>query len=663
MGLGCGPWTRSPTRRPGQRAQPDLRARAAPEREALLVEIEKLERRPKDLKAHVGGRRKAGGGEEIEVVQPHDHQHVLGVLRDATPGRRQGGDQRRREGRARVARDARSTSSCAILLKAADLLAGPWRQRINAATMLGQSKTAFQAEIDSACELIDFWRFNVHYAKQILAEQPIANSPGVWNRTDHRPLEGFVYAITPFNFTAIAGNLPTAPALMGNTVIWKPSPTQQLAASLTMELLEEAGLPPGVINMLPGHGREVSEVALAHPDLAGIHFTGSTPVFQHLWRTVGENIAGYRSYPRIVGETGGKDFVVAHPSADPDVVRAALIRGAFEFQGQKCSAASRAYVARSVWNKMRDDFLAEVEAISVGDLTDLSHFMGAVIDDRAFAKHKAAIERAKRSRKLDVVAGGQVDDSVGWFVRPTVVESSDPTDEMFTTEYFGPILAVHVYDDADYEKVVHQMESFAPYALTGAIIAQDRAAIAWARETLRFAAGNFYINDKPTGAVVGQQPFGGARASGTNDKAGAAEQPAALDQPAQHQGDVRAADRLPLPVHGLSGRDRGRAPATAVSPLHLGSLHPCEQALTLAARLRPVPAAGRRDLVAAPARAARRRPAGGRRSPAGDRRGSDRSDHAGEVVVADGRLGPQRLDQQVGDEALDLAADERDATP
>ena len=411
---------------------------------------------------------------------------------------------------------------CAVLLRAADLLAGPWRQRLNAATVLGQSKTAFQAEIDAACELIDFWRFNVHYAKQILAEQPIANSPGVWNRTDHRPLEGFVYAITPFNFTAIAGNLPTAPALMGNTVVWKPSPTQQLAASLTMELLVEAGMPPGVINMLPGDGLEVSEVALPHRDLAGIHFTGSTPTFQHLWRTVGENIAGYRSYPRLVGETGGKDFVVAHPSADPEVLVTALIRGSFEFQGQKCSAASRAYVPRSLWERIRDDLVQRTEELSVGDPTDLSHFMGAVIDERAFRKHVAAIERAHATPHLDVVAGGTTDDSVGWFVRPTIVVSTDPTDEMFTTEYFGPILAVHVYEDADFEQVVHGMESIASYALTGAIIARDRGAIAWARETLRFAAGNFYINDKPTGAVVGQQPFGGGRASGTNDKAGAA---------------------------------------------------------------------------------------------------------------------------------------------
>ncbi|HEU4512813.1 MAG TPA: L-glutamate gamma-semialdehyde dehydrogenase [Nocardioidaceae bacterium] len=495
-------------------------APGSPERAALELELERQEAREVELTATIGGKKKMGGGAEIPVVQPHDHQHVLGVMKNST--------QADAKAAIAAAQDAapewRAMSlddRAAVLLKAADLLAGPWRQRLNAATMLGQSKTAWQAEIDSACELIDFWRFNAHYAKQIVAEQPIANSRGIWNRTDHRPLEGFVYAITPFNFTAIAGNLPTAPALMGNTVVWKPSPTQQVAAHLLMELLEEAGMPPGVINMLPGDGIEVSNVALKHPDLAGIHFTGSTPTFQYLWSTVGENITKYRSYPRLVGETGGKDFIVAHPSADIDVLRVAMLRGAFEYQGQKCSAASRAYVPRSVWKRMRDDFLAEVDAIQMGDVTDLSNFMGAVIDDRAFAKHKAAITRAKRSRTLDVVAGGQVDDSKGYFVRPTVVEGGDPTDQMFATEYFGPILAVHVYDDADFESVVAQMESFAPYALTGSIIAQDRRAVAWATETLRFAAGNFYINDKPTGAVVGQQPFGGARASGTNDKAGA----------------------------------------------------------------------------------------------------------------------------------------------
>lgn len=507
---------------PAPTNEPNLTyAPGTPERETLVAELARQESEQHTLHAVIGGEHRDGDGDEITVVQPHDHQHVLGVVRNSTTKDAEAAIAAAQEAALpwqRMPFDER----CAILLKAADLLAGPWRQRLNAATMLGQSKTAYQAEIDAACELIDFWRFNVHYAKQILTDQPIANSPGIWNRTDHRPLEGFVYAITPFNFTAIAGNLPTAPALMGNTVLWKPSPTQQLAASLTMELLEEAGMPPGVINMLPGDGLDVSKVAMTHPDLAGIHFTGSTPTFQHLWRTIGENISGYRAYPRIVGETGGKDFIVAHPSADPDVLRVAMIRGAFEFQGQKCSAASRAYVPRSVWVKIKDQLVADTEALSMGDVTDLSHFMGAVIDQRAFDKHKVAIERAQATDGLDILAGGQVDDSEGFFVRPTIVEGGDPTDEMFSTEYFGPILTVHVYDDADFEKVVAQMESFAPYALTGAIIAQDRSAIAWARRELRFAAGNFYINDKPTGAVVGQQPFGGGRASGTNDKAGAA---------------------------------------------------------------------------------------------------------------------------------------------
>ena len=495
-------------------------APGSPERAALELELKRQADQQVELTATIGGRKKMAGGPETAVVMPHDHGHVLGVLKSATQA-----DTRAAIAAAQQAapqwRSMSFDDRAAVLLRAADLLAGPWRQRLNAATMLGQSKTAFQAEIDSACELIDFWRFNVHYARQILAEQPVANSRGVWNRTDHRPLEGFVYAITPFNFTAIAGNLPTAPALMGNTVLWKPSPTQQLAAHVTMELLEEAGLPPGVINLLPGDGLDVSAVALNHPDLAGIHFTGSTPTFQHLWATVGENISKYRSYPRIVGETGGKDFVVAHPSADLDVLRTALIRGAFEFQGQKCSAASRAYVSKSVWRKMKNDFLAEVEGIHMGDVTDFSNFMGAVIDDRAFAKHKKAITRAKRSKTLQILAGGQVDDSVGYFVRPTVVEGGDPTDQMFNTEYFGPILAVHVFDDGDFEAVVEQMEGIAPYALTGSIVARDRRAVAYAQEALRFAAGNFYVNDKPTGAVVGQQPFGGSRASGTNDKAGA----------------------------------------------------------------------------------------------------------------------------------------------
>lgn len=390
--------------------------------------------------------------------------------------------------------------------------------------MLGQSKTIQQAEIDTPCELVDFWRFNVAYARGILAEQPPANSPGVWNRLDHRPLEGFVYAITPFNFTAIAGNLPTAPALMGNVVVWKPSPTQTHAAVLLMRLLEEAGLPKGVINLVTGDGLAVSEVALNHPDLAGIHFTGSTKTFQHLWKTVGNNIEKYRSYPRIVGETGGKDFVVAHPSADRDILRTALTRGSFEYQGQKCSASSRAYVPASIWNDgFKEEFAAEVDALPMGDVTDLSNFIGAVIDERAFAKNKVAIDRAAADPTCTIVAGGTYDDSVGYFVRPTVVVCTDPANEVFTTEYFGPILAVHVYEDADYDAMLAQMESVSAYALTGAVIAGDRAAAAHAMAALRYAAGNIYINDKSTGAVVGQQPFGGGRASGTNDKAGAAQ--------------------------------------------------------------------------------------------------------------------------------------------
>ncbi|MFP5335549.1 MAG: L-glutamate gamma-semialdehyde dehydrogenase [Actinomycetes bacterium] len=497
-------------------------APGSPERASLERRLAAMWSERIDLPMWVDGQRTLGGGDRIDVVAPFEHGHVLGTMQGATHD-----DARRATEAAKAAAPAWRALSvddrAAVFLKAAELLSGPWRDTLNAATMLGQAKTAVQAEIDAACELIDFWRFNVHFAREIYAEQPVANSKGVWNRTDHRPLEGFVYAITPFNFTAIGGNLPTAPALMGNTVVWKPSPTQQLSAHYTMALLEAAGLPPGVVNLVTGHGREVSDVLLADRDLAGVHFTGSTPTFQMLWKTVGENISGYRSYPRIVGETGGKDFIVAHPSADADVLRTAMVRGAFEYQGQKCSAASRAYVPRSVWSRTRDDLVSLTESLPMGPTTDFSNFLSAVIDDRAFAKHRKALERAASTDGLTVLAGGTCDDSVGWFVRPTVVEGGDPTDEMFTTEYFGPILAVHVFDDGDYDRVVDGMESIADYALTGSIIAQDRAAIADATERLRFAAGNFYVNDKPTGAVVGQQPFGGARASGTNDKAGAAQ--------------------------------------------------------------------------------------------------------------------------------------------
>ncbi len=500
--------------------EPNLsHAPGTPERDALVAEIERQSSSEHEITQTIGGEQRPGVGELIPVIQPHNHGSVLGRMANTT-------DLEVREaiGATRAAAPAWRAMSfddrAAIFLRAADLLAGPWRARINAATMLGQSKSVQQAEIDAACELIDFLRFNVAYARRLYAEQPLS-ARGVWNRMELRPLEGFIVAITPFNFTAIAGNLPAAPALMGNVVVWKPSPTQTLAAWYFMRLLEEAGLPPGVINMVTGDGSAISRTALAEPDLAGIHFTGSAGTFQHLWRVTGENIANYHSYPRIVGETGGKDFVVAHSSADPAVLRTALIRGAFEYQGQKCSAASRAYIPRSVWSAIRDDLISEVESLSVGNVTaDIATFMGAVIDDRAFAKNTGALKRARDTDSISVLTGGTSDDSVGYFVEPTVLECSDPEDEVFTTEYFGPILAVHVFDDVRYDQVLTQMADVAPYALTGAVVARDRAAIAKADSLLRFSAGNFYINDKPTGSIVGQQPFGGARASGTNDKAG-----------------------------------------------------------------------------------------------------------------------------------------------
>jgi 1-pyrroline-5-carboxylate dehydrogenase len=495
-------------------------AAGSAELSALRQRVAELAAEPLELTAAIAGERRLGGGEPIEVRQPHRHAAVLGTLHNSTAADAQAAIDAARAaapGWAALSFDDRA----AVFLRAAELAAGPWRDTLNAATMLGQSKTVIQAEIDAACEMIDFWRFNVHFARQLLAEQPPVNSAGSWNRLDHRPLEGFVYAITPFNFTSIAGNLPTAPALMGNVVLWKPSPTQQFSAHFLMRLLEEAGLPPGVINMLPGDGLAVSEVALADRDLAGIHFTGSTRTFRNLWAAVGQNLDRYRSYPRLVGETGGKDFVVAHASADPDSLRAALLRGAFDFQGQKCSAASRAYIARSVWDAMRDDFLGEVDALQVGDVTDPANFMGAVIDAPAFARVSGAIDRARAHQDVTVLAGGGYDDSEGYFIRPTVLQGTDPSHEIFTTEYFGPILGVHVFDDGDYDKVLRRLDETSPYALTGAVFARDRAAISRTAESLRYTAGNFYVNDKPTGAVVGQQPFGGGRASGTNDKAGA----------------------------------------------------------------------------------------------------------------------------------------------
>jgi len=473
---------------------------------------------PVELTATIDGVSKPASGDPFDVTMPSDHSHVLGHAANATRA-----DATEAIDAALAAApgwaDLGFEQRATVFLRAADLLAGPWRDTLNASTMLGQGKTVQQAEIDAACELIDFWRFNVAFARRIVEDQPIS-SPGVWNRADYRPLEGFVYAITPFNFTSIAGNLPTAPALLGNVVIWKPSPTQQLAAHFIMRLLEAAGLPPGVINMLPGDGIEVSDVALVHPDFAGIHFTGSTKTFQHLWQSVGANISRYRTYPRLVGETGGKDFVVAHASADPDVLRTALVRGAFEYSGQKCSAASRAYIARSVWDRMGDELIDATETLKVGDVRDLSNFTSAVIDQRAFSKHVQALERARDSADAKIIAGGVTDDQEGWYVRPTLIISDNPRNDIFITEYFGPILGIHVFDDAEFEVILDEVDRAAPYALTGAVIADDRAVLELASHRLRHAAGNFYLNDKPTGAVVGQQPFGGSRASGTNDKAG-----------------------------------------------------------------------------------------------------------------------------------------------
>lgn len=487
------------------------------ERVRLTSALFDLAATPIDLPHVIGGVHRMSDGDRIDVVQPHRHRAVLGTLTNA--GHAEASDAVAAAIAAKNDWAAMSFDDrAAVFLRAADLLSGPWRATLNAATMLGQSKTAYQAEIDSACELADFWRFNVQFARHLMAEQPVSTS-GIWNRMEYRPLEGFVYAITPFNFTAIAGNLPTAPALLGNTVVWKPSITQAYAAYLTMQLLEAAGLPPGVINLLNGDGLAVSDVTLKDPRLAGIHFTGSTATFHHLWREVGANIGNYNTYPRLVGETGGKDFVVAHASARPDVLATALIRGAFDYQGQKCSAASRAFIARSVWNRMGDDLLGATAALTYGDVTDLTNFGGAVIDERSFRRNAAAIDRAK-SAGVTIAAGGEYNDSEGYFVRPTILLSDDPTDESFSTEYFGPILSVHVYPDAEFERILDVVDSGSRYALTGAVIADDRAAVAKAADRLRNAAGNFYINDKPTGAVVGQQPFGGSRASGTNDKAG-----------------------------------------------------------------------------------------------------------------------------------------------
>ena len=456
-------------------------------------------------------------GNVVEVTMPHDHHHVLARCHLAGPE-----EARRAIEVSRAAWDEWSNWSwedrVSVFLRAADLLAGPWRDTLNAATMLGQSKTVHQAEIDSACELIDFWRFNSYYATQVYAIQP-DSAPGTWNRLDYRPLEGFIYAVTPFNFTSIVGNLPTAPALMGNVAIWKPARSSELSAYYIMRLLQEAGLPPGVINFLPGHGPELSDVLLTSPEFAGLHFTGSTATFHHLWKQISENLDNYRSYPRIVGETGGKDFIVAHESADVQALAVAIVRGGFEYQGQKCSAVSRVYIPRTLWDDVRERVLAMVAEIKVGDTRDFSNFMGAVIDEKAFRKITSYIDYARESENAEIIAGGTYDDSKGWFVQPTVIVTTDPQHRLMKEEIFGPVVTVYVYDE-DWPDALRLVNATSPYGLTGAVFARDRGAIRDALAALRHAAGNFYINDKPTGAVVGQQPFGGGRASGTNDKAG-----------------------------------------------------------------------------------------------------------------------------------------------
>jgi 1-pyrroline-5-carboxylate dehydrogenase len=487
------------------------------ERAALKGALTAVGSERPEIPAMVGGREIRSGVTQ-NVVSPHCHTRVLARLHQADAATIDAAVASAVEAQ-RDWGQWRFEDRAAVFLKAADLLAGAWRQRLNAATMLGQSKTAFQAEIDSACELIDFLRFNVHYAERIYSEQP-DSAPGTWNRLDHRPLEGFVYAITPFNFTAIGGNLPTAPALMGNAVVWKPAHSAALSNWHFYRLLEEAGLPPGVINFLPGDAIEVSRRLLAHPELAGIHFTGSTAVFRSLWKKIGDNLEGYRGYPRIVGETGGKDFIVAHASADVDALAVGMVRGAYEYQGQKCSAASRAYVPDSLWPAVRDRVVGMIDDIRMGDVADFRNFMGAVIDDRAFARLREHLERAKRDPGVRILAGGGADDSVGYFVQPTLLEAEDPAYRLMCEEIFGPVLTVHVYPAAKWTETLALVDRTSPYALTGAVFGRDRAALAEADRTLRQSAGNYYINDKPTGAVVGQQPFGGARASGTNDKAG-----------------------------------------------------------------------------------------------------------------------------------------------
>jgi 1-pyrroline-5-carboxylate dehydrogenase len=493
--------------------------KGSPERARLEAELARIAGEVVEIPCVIGGQRVSTGRVE-SVRMPHDHGHVLARFHQAGEA-----ELARAADAARAARRdweaMRWEARAAIFLRAAELMAGPRRMTMNASTMLGQSKTCHQAEIDSACELIDFLRFNAAFAARLYAEQP-DSAPGVWNAMELRPLEGFVFALTPFNFTAIGGNLPTAPALMGNTVIWKPAETQTLAAWYTFLILEEAGLPPGVINFLPGPGIKLAPAAVDHPDFAGIHFTGSTAVFQDLWRRAGANLERYKSYPRLVGETGGKDFILAHPSADPDALVTAIVRGGYEYQGQKCSAASRIYLPDSLWRKIQQPLCDTIASLKMGDVRDFRNFLGAVIKQSAFDKHVAAIAEARGAARARVLCGGETDSSKGWFVRPTLIQADDPDFRTMRDELFGPIVTLFVYPESAWQETLGLVDRTSPYALTGAVFARERTAIEEARVALRHAAGNFYINDKPTGAVVGQQPFGGARASGTNDKAGSA---------------------------------------------------------------------------------------------------------------------------------------------
>jgi 1-pyrroline-5-carboxylate dehydrogenase len=503
---------------PAPRNEPVLSyAPGSSERGELKEALERLAGSQIEIPLVIGGR-EVRTGNTAEAVMPHDHGHVLATYHRA-------GEEEAREAVTAATEAQREWASWAwedrvgVFLRASELLATRWRQTLNAATMLGQSKTAYQAEIDSACELIDFWRFNAHFAERIYAEQP-NSAAGVWNRMDHRPLEGFVYAITPFNFTAIAGNLPTAPAMMGNVAIWKPSDKAVFSGYYIMKLLEEAGLPPGVINFLPGKAPRITDVLLESSRLAGIHYTGSTTVFRSIWKMVGERMAGYRGFPRLVGETGGKDFIVAHPSADPEEVAVGIVRGGFEYQGQKCSAASRVYIPRSLWPDVREHALRMIDDIRMGDPRDFRNFMGAVIDREAFVKIRGYIEHAREASGVEILAGGGADDSNGFFIEPTLVQVEDPAYRLMCEEVFGPVVAVHVYPDEQWRETLRLVDEGTPYGLTGAVFATERTAIREAFAELRNAAGNFYINDKPTGAVVGEQPFGGGRLSGTNDKAG-----------------------------------------------------------------------------------------------------------------------------------------------